>query len=158
MALSKISLVRAIVFAVIVALVGLIYYNYKDKLIPTAKNYQAVFLTNGQVYFGKIIKKTPSSTTLTDIYYLQVQQPIQPVAEDDKNKQQTQIQLVKLGNELHKPKDEMVINNEQVLFTEEIQDDGQVGQAITRHKRGETNQPSTSSGQGTQTQTQSNKQ
>lgn len=95
--------------------------------------YQSVFLTNGQVYFGKIKSRGSSNTTLVDIYYLQVQQPIQPPPE---GQQQTpQISLVKLGNEIHKPKDEMVINNKHILFTEEVQEGGQVMEAIRRFQR-----------------------
>lgn len=151
MALSKTSLARAIAVAVVVAGVGLaLYYGEAIKTTKAGKQYQAVFLTNGQVYFGKVKSVTNDTTVLTDIFYLQVQQPIQPVSEEEKNKQQNQIQLVKLGNELHKPKDEMTIRNDQILFTEEIQNDGQVGQAIDRFKKGDTGQPAPS----TETQAQ----
>src|SRR6201985_2895939 len=42
------------------------------------KQYQAVFLTNGQVYFGKFGNVNSSYVKLTNIYYLQVQQAVQP--------------------------------------------------------------------------------
>ncbi|MBI3495024.1 hypothetical protein HY065_00135 [Candidatus Berkelbacteria bacterium] len=100
--------------------------------------YQSVFLTNGQVYFGKITGRTSEQTTLVDVYYLQVQQPIQPTDPNKKVEQQPQISLVKLGNELHKPEDEMTINNQQILFVEKMKEDGQVVQAIRRFQRGET--------------------
>src|ERR1035437_84052 len=42
------------------------------------KQFQAVFLTNGQVYFGKVSHVDNSYVKITDIYYLQVQQTVQP--------------------------------------------------------------------------------
>src|SRR4051812_35978535 len=36
--------------------------------------FQAVFLTNGQVYFGKLADLNNKYVTMTDIYFLQVQQ------------------------------------------------------------------------------------
>lgn len=98
------------------------------------KTYYAVFLTNGQVYFG--ILKSPSAqyAEMTDIYYLQVaQQDIQPPA-DQKDQQQTKLELVKLGNELHGPKDKMQINRDHILFYEAMKNDGQVVQTIQKDK------------------------
>ena len=74
-------------------------------------DYQAVFLTNGQVYFGKLSGTGSDWVTLKDIYYLQVQQQVQPT--DENSQQQPNLTLVKLGNELHGPVDEMKINKDQ---------------------------------------------
>ena len=93
--------------------------------------YQAVFLNGGQVYFGKIGEYTGKYLTLTDIYYLRVNQQVQPGTQ-----QTTQdISLAKLGNELHGPEDEMVINRSEVQFWENLKDDGQVVKAITEYKK-----------------------
>ena len=65
-----------------------------------SKQYQALFLTNGQVYFGKISQVDKSYVKVTDIYYLQVQQTVQPKdATAAANNQQ--VSLAKLGGELH---------------------------------------------------------
>jgi hypothetical protein len=115
---------------------------FRDKLFPnsngavkgtaTKANYQAVFLTNEQVYFGKISDVTSDYVTLRDIYYLQVTQPQLQGSGDQATQQgqQPQISLVKLGNELHGPVDEMHINRSQVLFYEDLKDDSQVVKAI----------------------------
>ncbi len=89
--------------------------------------YQAVFLSDGQIYFGKLTGIGEEYATLEDIYYLQVQQEVQP---DTSAQPQTQISLAKLGNELHGPEDEMFINVDQILFWENLKDEGQVVQAI----------------------------
>lgn len=140
--MRKFILIAIVVIAIVAAATAASYLVGQKKGGETAAKealpsqpYHSVFLTNGQVYFGKFKSQSGSKTTLVDIYYLQVQQPIQPPPEGQQ--QQPQISLVKLGNELHKPKDEMMINNEHVLFTEEIQEGGQVMEAIRRFQRGE---------------------
>lgn len=97
------------------------------------KRYQALFLTNGQVYFGKVSKIDDSYVKITDIYYLQVQQQVQPQSAKPDG-QQPQVSLAKLGSELHGPEDVMFVNREQVLFWENLKDDGKVAQAIKDHK------------------------
>lgn len=81
--------------------------------------YQAVFLNGGQVYFGKIAKVDRSSIVLSDIFYLRVIQQVQPGQENPQNN----FTLAKLGCELHRPQDVMVINREQVIFWENLNDE-----------------------------------
>ncbi len=88
---------------------------------------QAVFLTNNQVYFGYLSNANSQYPVLKDIYYLQVQEALQPA----KDNSQPQVSLVKLGNELHGPKDQMRINRDQILFYEDMKDDSKVNAAIT---------------------------
>jgi hypothetical protein len=92
----------------------------KDKL-------QAVFLNNGQVYFGNIRAINPQYFVLGNIYYLQTQESA------DKNTAPN-ISLVKLGCELHEPFDQMMINRDQVTFWENLQDGGQVAEKIKEFK------------------------
>jgi hypothetical protein len=99
-----------------------------------SKQYQAVFLTNGQVYFGKLTRTDSSYVKLTDIYYLQVQQQVQP--KDQSQSQSPQVSLAKLGGELHGPEDIMYISRQQVLFWENLKDDGKVTTAIKSYKSG----------------------
>lgn len=94
--------------------------------------YQAVFLTNNQVYFGKLYNTNSAYPTLRDIYYLQVTQVLQP--KDPKAPAQ-QINLVKLGGELHGPEDAMRINRGQILFVEDLKADSQVVSAIANYKK-----------------------
>lgn len=103
--------------------------------------YQAVFLTNGQVYFGKISGIKNEYVKLNDIYYLQVTQQqneegIQP-AEDQ---QTPQISLQKLGNELHGPESEMFISKDHILFWENLKDEGDVVTAIKQFNEQQQNQ------------------
>ncbi|HOZ36798.1 MAG TPA: hypothetical protein PLR18_03130 [bacterium] len=98
-------------------------------------NYYAVFLSNGQVYFGKITSANENYTTIEDIYYIQVSQPLQQVTPPGTEPQQ-QLSLVKLGQEIHGPKDFMQVNNSHIIFAEELRADGKVVEAITAYKAG----------------------
>lgn len=97
--------------------------------------YQAVFLTNGQVYFGKVSNVSGDYVKLSDIYYLQVQQSVQPEDKKKENNDQSQVSLAKLGSELHGPEDSMQISRQQVLFWENLKNDGKVVQAINSYKQ-----------------------
>jgi hypothetical protein len=91
---------------------------------------QAVFMNGGQVYFGKVTSLNKQYLTLRDIYYLQVRQQVQPGEKTPPDN----IQLTKLGCELHGPEDLMVINREQVIFWENLKEDGKVAKAIDQFK------------------------
>lgn len=97
-----------------------------------ATRYQAVFLTNGQVYFGKLSDGGSELIKLTNIWYLQVQQGQQSV--DTLKDSQNQITLSKLGNELHGPDDAMSISKDQVLFWENLKNDSKVVKTIKEAK------------------------
>jgi len=97
--------------------------------------YQAVFLTNGQVYFGKVSDVNNGYVKLSDIYYLQVQQSVQPTDNKSSNNNNSQVSLAKLGSELHGPEDTMYISRQQVLFWENLKNDGKVVQAINSYKQ-----------------------
>lgn len=102
-------------------------------LIQTDK-YQAVFINSqdGQVYFGKLGVYNDSLYVLSDIFYVRVENPIQP--EGANQPAQPNISLAKLGSELHGPQDIMYIARDKVLYWENLKDDGQVVTAITNFK------------------------
>lgn len=93
-----------------------------------SKQFQAVFLTNGQVYFGKLSQLDSKYVKLTNIYYLTQKQDVQ--SSGTQSDQKANLQLTPLGNEIHGPENAMYINHDQVLFWENLKDDGQVVKAI----------------------------
>jgi hypothetical protein len=97
--------------------------------------YQAVFLSNGQVYFGKLQNVSGKYVELTDIYYLQVQQSVQPQNKDVPATTDPNVSLAKLGGELHGPENKMSINREHVLFWENLKPDAKVSQAIKKNEK-----------------------
>jgi hypothetical protein len=88
--------------------------------------YQAVFLTGGQAFFGKLQPEGDAYFLLTDVFYLS--------ASSD---QSTQPQLIKRGSEIQGPVEPMVISAAQILYLENLRPDGQVATAIRRFKAGE---------------------
>lgn len=130
---GKYWMVKKIIFLVIVV-VAFVYWIYGQQIWMSMQvsGYQAVFLSNGQVYFGHL-SASGRWLKLTNIYYLHVPQSTQSA---DQQLQQTQQkpELVKLGNELHGPQDVMYIEKDKVLFWENMKDDSQVVKAITGQK------------------------
>jgi hypothetical protein len=141
------------------AIATLLYFG-KDKEAGyiDENKYQAVFLTNGQVYFGAIAGINDHSVDLQNIYYLNSQQ--QPEANDKNANQQTSFSLVKLGCELHGPTDQMIINRDQVSFWENLKSDGKVAKAIEQYKsqnpNGQNCSETTNSTQQSQPTTENN--
>jgi hypothetical protein len=130
---------------VLVCLVGLLLFltvvltglGNKSEPIEDVKSdrYQAVFISGGIGYFGKITEMNKSTIIIEDVYYLRSENA--PSA-DGKTTQQT-VTLAKLEKELIGPESKMFINRDQVLFWENLRDDGQVADAIRREKNGEGN-------------------
>ena len=115
------------------------YSSLRADAAVKSSEYQAVFLTNGQVYFGKFSHVSSSYVELTKIFYLQVQQQVQPGSTTTNNSQQ-QVSLAKLGGELHGPEDEMFISRDQILFWENLKPSGKVSTAIANYyKTGSSN-------------------
>ena len=87
--------------------------------------YQAVILTSGIVYFGKIDRLWTPYPELTDIFYVQ--------AVRDQESGQAANVLIKRGNELHAP-DRMVLNAENILMIEPVTPGSQVAARIAEQK------------------------
>lgn len=124
------------VFVVTVLLVSLAfvtgYFANRDKKKIDTDTYQAVFLENGQVYFGRLSDINSDYVKLTDVYYLQSNQDVQGEKDTKSSeKEQNQMQLNRLGNELHGPQNQMFIVQENISFWENLKSDSNVVKAIT---------------------------
>jgi hypothetical protein len=111
-----------------------------------ASSWRAVFLTNGQVYFGHLKNANGAYPELTDIYYLQVQEvPIQPAepavneagVQSAESKTEQKLILVKFGTEVHKPQDKMMLNKDHVMFFEDLAADSPVVKSIEDYLKAE---------------------
>jgi hypothetical protein len=124
----------AMLIVAVIATCGLLFYKSSVSSYIDGGKYQSVFLTNGQVYFGKLSKLSGDYFKLTDIFYLQTQttstsSTVQAVASSS----DANVQLIKLGNEIHGPEDAMIINKDQILFFENTKADGKVTAAIKEY-------------------------
>jgi len=86
--------------------------------------YQAVFLTNGSTYFGKLEPQGDQWFVMTDVFYLSVSD-------------QNGTQLIKRGSEPQGPREPMIIPRDQILFIENLRDDGDIVTAIKKFKSGQ---------------------
>lgn len=122
-----------VIIVVIIGIAGFVIF-YKNKNTSNQKDsvYSAVFLSNGQVYFGKIDAVKNNYLILSDIYYIQSVPGGQPSGQG--NGTSGNVSLVKLGNELHGPTDKMFINSASVLFYENLRTDSKVVQSIQSSK------------------------
>jgi len=107
--------------------------------------HQAVFLSNGQVYFGKVTDANSDTLVVEGIYYLRASRQLQaPATEQAEAEEGTEgetqeitadkFSLIKLGNEIHGPEDKMNINLNHVLFVEDLKSDSKVVEAIKEYE------------------------
>lgn len=124
-----ITAVSLIVLGIVIGIMGtgffvdLIKYDRYDKNDFIDPNvYQAVFLTNDQIYFGHLRDINSDYLILNDVYYVKI-------GEDGSG------QIVRLGAiEPHGPENVMTISKNQVLFWENLRDDSQVARTIQQIK------------------------
>lgn len=81
-----------------------------------ANDYQAVFLTNGQVYFGHLSTSASGAYELRHVYYL--------------SSTKSGAKLNKLVNDVYGPKDLIIINRAQILYVENLRPDGRAARLM----------------------------
>lgn len=95
------------------------------RAVEFATPYQAVQLTNGQVFFGRLDGYGTSNPVLSEVYYVQTNV-------DPQTKQQNSV-LLKRGKEWHGP-NRMYINPQQIVIVEPVDPDSRVGVLIANAK------------------------
>ncbi len=136
-----------IVVAVIAILAaGWMVWQRKDgSVVATIDTnaYQAVFLSNGQVYFGKLAVVNRDFMKLTNIYYLERQLTTSTDTNDadndeDINTPQTNgdnsFQLLKYSDVLYGSEDAMIISKDDIVRYENLRSDGVVARAIANRR------------------------
>lgn len=126
---SQLRLTRIVCFMIISVFLFLVFGCAKsDQKIKIDTEYKAVFLDNGQVFFGKIEETGPSYLMLKDVFYVQSQ-----VVQEDKDKREVKNILVKRGSEWHGP-DLMYITTRHVVVIEPVSPNSRVAQLIKEAK------------------------
>jgi hypothetical protein len=89
--------------------------------------YQAVLLTNGQVFFGRLEGLGTAYPVLREVYYVRtVPSPVEST--------KTTNILVRRGQEWHAP-DIMVLNADHIVLVEPVTKDSKVAQLIAEQKQ-----------------------
>jgi hypothetical protein len=114
--------------------------NSLTEAMPSS-TYQAVFLANGQVYFGHLKQINKSYFSLRDVYYIREDIAGQSETADetdaanpDTTTPQTAFSVVRLGEEIHQPQNALILNADQIVFWENLQTDSRVISAIAEEQ------------------------
>jgi len=94
--------------------------------------WNAVFLSDGQVYFGHLKNENKEFVRLTDVYYLKSGSNLQQDVAGSKETSSQNLNLVKLGGEVHGPENSMFIARDKILFIENLKDTSTIIQAISK--------------------------
>ncbi len=96
---------------------------------------KAVFIDNGQVYFGYVEAANKDFLRIKNPYYLQRQTVLQePVEEGKEATTRQQLSLTALGGDnlqLHAPEREMYVPWDTILYMEDLKEDSEVVKLIT---------------------------
>jgi hypothetical protein len=112
----------------IVALLALLVYLQEVRSpieTDASATYHAIFLTNGQVFFGHITDVRKQSIRLGNVYYIQTRTNMQT--------KETANVLVLRGKEWHRPS-HTTINMQHVLWVETVAEESDVANLIGKLK------------------------
>jgi len=111
-------------------LAAFFFTQWWDLTVPALGRgeYQAVFLANGQTYFGRYYDRIGAYSKIEDVYYLQ-----QTEATDATQAPSTQ--LVRRGRELHAPSARMLVPKSAILFIEDLADSSPIAQFMKQDHR-----------------------
>ncbi len=124
--MNKNHLVKIVAVIIGVVLVWSVLSSQSNNLPKELKDkWQAVFLDDGQVYFGRLENYNRSYVSLKNVYYLKVASDLQTSSSN--------LNLIRLGGEAHGPEGEMFINKQKISFIENLKNDSTVVRAILTH-------------------------
>ena len=123
-------LLRNIAVASVVFGAAAAFTQWWDFTVPTVARaqYQAVFLTNGQTYFGRYYDRIGAYAKIEDVYYLQQTQGSDPDAAPD-------TRIVRRGRELHGPAARMLVPKSAILFVEDLTDSSPIARFMRQDSR-----------------------
>lgn len=121
------KIIAGALVAIVALLCAIVFLVYRGSGNPGfTTHYQAVLLSNGQVYFGKLEQASGQYPVLRDVYYI--------VSQTNPETRQTANMLVRRGKELHGP-EYMVLNRQSILLIEPVKEDSQVAKLIAEQKK-----------------------
>lgn len=126
------SAIKAAVFAVVTGVTLWLVFGVLNLQVrgefpaPDKDKWQAIFLENDQVYFGRLKEYDQNYVRLSDVYYLKESTDLQT---KDAN-----LNLIKLGGEVHGPEDEMFIRKEAIVYWENMKGTSRVVESIQAAK------------------------
>ena len=116
--------------AIVVFFAAFFFTQWWDFTVPSLgrAQYQAVFLANGQTYFGRYYERIGAYAKIEDVYYLQ-----QTPATDTTQAPDTK--LLRRGKELHAPASRMLVPKSAILFVEDLSESSPIAQFMAQDHR-----------------------
>lgn len=140
--IKKIAWVAAIILALAWVDTSIHFTSAFRSEREARSKWQAVFLNNGQVYFGHLIRNGLDSWKLSDAHYIQVTKvPAAPQEQPEKKngektevpqppQEETRTTLMKMSDDLHGPEGVMFIPSSNMLFWQNLKNDSQIVRTI----------------------------
>jgi len=123
------SLLITVLIAALVAIVAsavTVYFSQRAfNRVELTTPYQAVLMTGGAAYFGKLEGLGTPYPVLKEVYYVQTRQ--------NPETKQTSNTLVQRSREMHGP-DRMIINANDIVFIEPVNPNSRLAQLIAEAK------------------------
>jgi hypothetical protein len=116
-----------IVLALVIFVGVFVLVEWWDFALPSVggARYQAVFLANGQTYFGHYIERLGPYAKIENAFYIQ-----QTPSQDEQTPATSKV--VRRGNELHHPTAFVLVPKSAILFTEDLRSDSPVAQFMDK--------------------------
>jgi hypothetical protein len=131
---KKWGLIGAVLLIALLVLGALAWHKLNPASSPRGDRYQAVFLDNGQVFFGKLKNTSGQYLRLEGAYYSKAQDVPEDATAEQKATVANNVSLAKVGNEVYGPESTVQIRAEQVLFWQDLRSDSKVTKAIDSAK------------------------
>lgn len=141
---KKVLIKIAVIAAVIIVVLGLwgprFILFFQTRFLPFSSSWEAVYMTSGDVYIGKIKGSTSNVIKLSDAYLVQV------LKQDENNSggkansfrltgSSNNLTLIKWGfNQPLKSKGELFISRNNIAFWEKLNDDSEVVKQLEAQK------------------------
>jgi len=124
---GALSRVAKIVIAVLIFVGAFAYVEWWDYVPPSfgGARYQAVFLSNGQTYFGHYVDRLGPYAKIENAFYIQQT----PAANEN---EAASSKIVRRGNEFHHPEPFVLLPKTAILFVEDLRVDSSVAQFMDR--------------------------
>jgi len=121
------AIARNVLAALVAFALAFVLFRWWDFTLPSVggAKYQAVFLANGQTYFGRYLDRLGAYVKVENAYYIQ-----QTRTEDESAPPESK--LIRRGSELHRPYPFVLIPKSAILFVEDLRADSAVAQFMDR--------------------------
>ncbi len=126
----------SLVVATIISVASWLFFDFYNYSGIDRSRYQAVYLNNENVYFGKVEYLLNGNLLLHDVFRVQAGES-NAEKTDNQTEPTGRLRLIKPGKEMHAPDDKMLISRNEVLFIENISADGEVTKAIVEYLKQE---------------------